>query len=126
MRSTLEAFRSAQPLAHGRAWLAQAGILNHLHMVLGAVILLLGVYLSIRLLRKSQNPSPLAWQASWGLLVLAFAQGLLGLQVAFAPTPLLQVLHLWSAALIVGILLLLNSAVKQAAASSTAKAEKAR
>lgn len=126
MRSTLEAFRAAQPLARGLAWLAQAGILNHLHMALGAAIVLTGLHLSISLLRRNQNLSSLVWQASWGLLLLAFAQGLLGIQVALAPTPLLQVLHLWSAALLVGIVLLLNSAVRQNAMSSTIKAEGAR
>jgi cytochrome c oxidase assembly protein subunit 15 len=118
MRSSIEAFAQANPLAGGMAWLSHSGALNHLHLALGVLIILKGIYWAGRLLRRSENPSPLVWQGSWALRVFLLIQALLGVLVFMGPTPLLQVLHLWCAALIVGALLLLHGAALRASASA--------
>ena len=114
MRSTIASFAQANPLAEGMAWLKYSGILNHLHLLLGALIVLKGLFWAVRLLRHSENPSVLLWQSAWGMLILLIAQGLLGVLVFLAPTPILQVLHLWCAALIIGVFLLSYGAIKRA------------
>jgi cytochrome c oxidase assembly protein subunit 15 len=118
MRSTIEAFAQANPMAEGLAWLKYSRALNHLHLLLGVLIVLKGLSWAVRLLRRSENPSALLWQSAWGMSFLLIAQGLLGVLVFLGPTPLLQVLHLWCAALIIGIFLLSYGAVKRASMST--------
>jgi cytochrome c oxidase assembly protein subunit 15 len=113
MRSTLEAFQTADPLAVGRAWLAQAGVLNYLHIILGALLVIPGFYLGLKVLLRSRNPSPLVWQGAVGLLILLLAQVTFGAFLLETTPPVLRVLHLWSGALITGLLLMLHAALRK-------------
>ena len=122
MRSTIEAFTQANPLAEGVAWLKYSGVLNHLHLLLGVLIVLKGLFWAVRLLQRSENPSAPLWQSAWGMLILLIAQGLLGVLVFLGPSPLWQVLHLWCAALIIGVFLLSYGVVKRASKSPTTSA----
>jgi cytochrome c oxidase assembly protein subunit 15 len=125
MRSTIEAFAQANPMAQGVAWLKHSGVLNHLHLLLGVLIVLKGLFWAVRILQRSENPSALLGQSAWGMLILLIAQGFLGVLVFLGPTPLWQVLHLWCAALIIGTLLLSFGAAKRASQSPlTAAGEK--
>ncbi|RJP82575.1 MAG: hypothetical protein C4524_00595 [Candidatus Zixiibacteriota bacterium] len=112
MRSTIEAFYADRPLAGAFAWLEQAGFLNHLHMGLGLLVVVPGVIVALKLL--SARPSPLVWQGAWAVILLAAAQAIFGaLLVLLGDPELMAILHLWTAALIAGMLLLLYAALKQ-------------
>lgn len=113
MRSTMEAFQMASPLAEGTAWTAQAGILNYLHIALGALMIIPGFYLGLKLLLRSRNASTLVWQVSIGILILLLAQLAFGLFLVETTPPVLRVLHLWSGALILGLLLMLQAAFRK-------------
>lgn len=114
VRSTVETLRENQMLAAGLEWFSQAGGLNHLHIVLGLLITLYGIYLARRVVSESGSASTLVWQSGWGLLILMAGQLCFGLLLIFTGLPpLLEVLHLWTASLIVGALLLLYLAFRK-------------
>jgi heme a synthase len=113
MRSTLEAFQATQPLAAGTAWLAAAGTLNYLHMILGALLVIPGFYLGLKVLLRSRNSSPLVWQAAIGIIVLLLAQLVFGMLLVNTTPPVLRVLHLWNGSLILGVMLLLHAAMRK-------------
>lgn len=113
MRSATEAFQAAQPLGDRLNWLAQAGILNHFHIVLGGLLVIFGFYLGLKILLKSSNPSALVWQGSLGILALLFLQLAFGLLLLRVGPPVLQVIHLWGGALLFGLALMLHTALKK-------------
>lgn len=111
MRSTLEAIQTQQTFSHGLDWTLQAGWLNWLHVVLGLLLIAPSVYLSVLILLRSQNPSPLVWQGAWAVVLLVALQGVFGFFLMISIPPILEVVHLWLAALLAGIFLLLFSAL---------------
>ncbi len=116
VRSAVEFFQQSQPLAAGFTWLSQANWLNYLHVVLGLLIIAAGVSLSVRILTSGRQLSALTWQAAWAILLLAALQGALGVLLLTLNTPpVLEILHLWSAALWMGTLLLIYAALSAAA-----------
>jgi hypothetical protein len=55
------------------------------------------------------------WQAAWAVLILSIGQIVLGLLMLFGGVkPLAELLHLWSAALLIGCLLILQTSICQA------------
>jgi heme a synthase len=98
-------------------------LLNHLgafeifHFVIGLAVTLVVFFTALTLIRSSKAPSNLVFQGCWGLLVITVGQVLLGMIMFIAgPRPLAEVLHLWLAALLTGVLLVLYSAMKLAQA----------
>ncbi len=114
VRGTAEAFWTSFPFAQRLEWLSQAGFLEYLHMGLGVLMIALSLISGLKILSGNYDPSPLIRQAVWALLLVMAAQLSFGLVLLVAGMPpLLEVLHLWAAALAAGILLIVYSGLKR-------------
>jgi cytochrome c oxidase assembly protein subunit 15 len=114
VRGTAEAFWNSFPYARRLEWLSQAGSIEYLHMGSGLLIILLSLIFGLKILAGNFHPSSFIRQAIWSLLLIMAAQLGFGLVLLIAGMPpLLEVLHLWAAALAVGILLIVFSALKR-------------
>jgi len=119
VRAAIEIVASNLPLETGRIWLTNVGPIFHVHMTLGVIAFVIALTAGIILLVKCDKISNLVWQSAWGLVILVALQLLLGFGfLAFGVPPLMEVLHLWIAALMTGLLLLMYSAVKQSGRNS--------
>jgi cytochrome c oxidase assembly protein subunit 15 len=115
VRGTIEAIAKALPLATEAEWVANLQPVNHLHIGLGFFLFALSLNVGIRTLREGQNLSSGAWQAAWAVLILSIGQIILGLLMLFGGVkPLAELLHLWSATLLIGCLLVLQTSICQA------------
>ena len=114
LRAAVKTIQDAMPLGGHSMWLDAVGPIKHAHMFLGIIVAALASHLGAKLLRRAQQPSPLVFQASMGLLILGLLMFVIGLMMAFASyLPLFQLIHLWGAALMVGLLLLVMGALRR-------------
>lgn len=114
VREAAERIGEIYPLWSSAKWLAMVGLISDLHLILGIVLALFTLFVGFSLLRLSQRPSALVRQSVWGLLILIAAQLVLGLVfVVVGMSPILELFHLWIAAMFIGLALVLLSAVKR-------------
>ena len=112
VRSGAEIAAAAYPLWTSLQWLSQVGASYHLHMTIGVFVLVATLYLSYAVLKLSERPSVFVRWCLGSLIVLAVAQNILGISLmVWGLTPLLQLFHLWGAALFIGFALVLFSAL---------------
>jgi cytochrome c oxidase assembly protein subunit 15 len=112
VREAVELIRRAQPLGGRSTWIELVGPIRYLHEGLGVLLAVYAIELGSRLLRKSVRPSPLVRQTALGLAVTGAVQLLLGLaMIRLSYMPIFQLFHLWAAAILIGLFLLLYGAV---------------
>ncbi|MCP4686113.1 MAG: hypothetical protein GY867_11810 [bacterium] len=114
VREAVSGIAEVYPLWSSAQWLSMVGLVSDLHLIVGIVLALFTLFVGFSLLRLSRRPSILVKQAVWGLLILITVQLVLGLVfVAAGMSPILELFHLWIAALFIGLALVLFSAVKR-------------
>jgi len=114
VREAVAGIAEIYPLWSSAKWLSIVGLIGDLHLILGIVLALFTLFVGFSLLRLSQRPSALVKQSVWGLLILIAVQLVLGLVfVAVGMSPILELFHLWMAAMFIGLALVLFSAVKR-------------
>lgn len=114
VREAMQRIGEIYPLWSSARWLSRVGLLSDLHLILGVLLALFTVFVGFSLLRLSQRPSLLVKQSVWGMLILIVAQLVLGLAfVVRGTSPILELFHLWIAAIFIGLALVLFSAVKR-------------
>lgn len=119
VRSAVEIAAGKFPLYSAEAWLDEAGLYGYVHSILGIIIAGAALYIASQLLGKSKNPTPVVRQSAWTLMALVFVQTVFGVTLYTAGLPsVVQVLHVWLAALITGLALLLFVATKRGEAKS--------
>lgn len=114
IRSTLEYISSRFPLLPDSDWLGIVGSMRYIHAILGIVIAV-GVWqTAVKILKESRPASYIVRYGSWGILLLTLLQVLIGLILFFVGLPeVLRLFHLWMASLLIGIQLMLFSALRQ-------------
>ena len=108
VRQAIETAIKEFPLLFKSDLIQQIGIIDDLHMFFGLVTALVTFYAMWLILKKSHAVSMLIRQAAWAAAVLAVLQIAIGfVMLMIGPVDLIQLLHLWLASLLVGLLLLL-------------------
>ncbi|PKK83129.1 MAG: hypothetical protein CVT49_09985 [candidate division Zixibacteria bacterium HGW-Zixibacteria-1] len=114
VRSAIEINARQFPELPASAWLDKVGIISHVHTILGTIVTFLAFFAVFRLLAGGSRPSTLVKQSSFGIIILVCLQLLLGITLYIgAIPPVMQVLHLWTASLIIGLCLILYTAMKK-------------
>lgn len=114
VREAMARIAETYPLYTSAQWLGMVGLLSDFHLILGVLLALFTLFVGFSLLRLSQRPSLLVKQSVWGLLILIVTQLVLGLIfVVRGTSPILELFHLWIAAIFIGLALVLFSAVKR-------------
>jgi cytochrome c oxidase assembly protein subunit 15 len=119
VRASFEKLAIAFPLDNDLALIAKSGGAKYIHMVFGILTAIMTFQVAHQVLRLGGRALPLMRVAVWSTMSLMVLQLLLGtgLLVIGIP-PLLQVFHLWVAALLIGTILYLYSAVRVEVQSS--------
>jgi cytochrome c oxidase assembly protein subunit 15 len=113
VRASLEKLVLEFPLANDLALIARSGAAKYIHMVFGIVTAIMTFQVAHQVLRLGGRALPLMRVAVWFVMSLMVVQLLLGAGLlAIGIPPLLQVFHLWIAALLIGTILYLYSAVR--------------
>lgn len=114
VRSSVETLQKKFPLLSDSAVLGMIGTVNFIHTVLGVIVVVFGIYLGFKISRQ-KGISNLVKQCARGIMILTGAQLMIGILLVVVGIPqLLQVFHLWAAAVSIGILLVLFSAARPA------------
>lgn len=115
IRESIEILAQSMPLLSDLGLLARVGAVKDIHTFLGIVIASLTWGIAIGLLRGSSNPSPVMWQAAWTMAGLVLLQVVFGVVLLMVGLPaVMQVLHLWLALLLSGVVLIAFAALRQA------------
>lgn len=113
-REAIEIISRNFPLLSEQALIGQAGAIKYFHPVAGIIIAIASLAVAYRLLFQSRNPSSLNWQCAWTMAGLAIIQLLIGAGMLWIGIPAVaQVLHLWVASLMIGIILISFTALGQ-------------
>ena len=114
IRSSVEILQKEFPLLSENEYLGKVGLVAHFHTLLGIMIAIGAWQTAGKILRTAKNISGLVRQSCWGLMGIVALQVLVGALLMIIGLPeVMQVFHLWIASLLVGILLILYSALKQ-------------
>ena len=114
VRGGLQMLRKENPLLDSNFLLYMLGPFKYMHTILGIVILFLSIFLWVKLVKQSDNPSEVVKQSSSLILVLIFLQILSGEVLVFIKVkPIIQLFHLWFAAIIMGLISVQYSAWKK-------------
>lgn len=114
VRSALEILTGQYPLATDLELIAKLDYLKYLHPALGAMLAIITLAIGYQVLRLSTHESVLIRYGVWSSALLLVCQLALGMGLIGVGTPpLLQVFHLWAAALYVGTILVLYLAVRE-------------
>lgn len=112
IRGGLEMLAETFPLAKPYELLVKVGFITHIHYFLGAVILLVAIFLGPRILKADKSGSNLVRQSAKGIVHLSITQIIIGIALVFAGIPqLLQLFHLWFASLFIGIVVMLYASL---------------
>jgi len=112
IRGSLEVLGDRYPLAKSFELLTRVGIITHIHYFIGAILLVITIFLGPRVLKMNATKSPLIKQSAHGIVHLAITQIIIGIALVFAGIPqLLQLFHLWFASLFIGIVIMLYAAL---------------
>lgn len=105
VRGGLQILRKENPLLDSNFLLYMLGPFKYVHTILGILILLLSTFLWIKLVKQSESPSEIVKQCSSLILLLIFLQIVSGEILVFIEVkPIIQLFHLWFAAIIMGLL----------------------
>jgi cytochrome c oxidase assembly protein subunit 15 len=114
MRSGLEHLAENLPLLTEADWISRLGPVNQIHTVLGILMIFLAVYVTFTGYKNQINKSVYIKNTILGMDILIGVQLLTGIGLVWIGIPpLLQVIHLWISSLIVGVLLMLYTALSQ-------------
>ena len=114
VRGGLQMLRKENPLLDSNFLLYMLGPFKYMHTILGIVILFLSIFLWVKLVKQSDNPSEVIKQSSSLILVLIFLQIVSGEVLVFIKVkPIIQLFHLWFAAIIMGLISVQYSAWKK-------------
>ncbi|SYZ72605.1 Cytochrome oxidase assembly [Candidatus Zixiibacteriota bacterium] len=114
IRSLLEYMPKRFPLLSSTEWLGKAGAIVYIHAFLGISIAVGAWQTAVKIFRESKNPSSIVRVGAWGIMILALLQVLVGAILSIVGLPeVMRIFHLWIAALLIGIMLVLYSALKQ-------------
>ena len=114
VRGGLQMLRKENPLLDSNFLLYMLGPFKYMHTILGIVILFLSIFLWVKLVKQSDNPSEVVKQSSSLILVLIFLQIVSGEVLVFIKVkPIIQLFHLWFAAIIMGLISVQYSAWKK-------------
>jgi cytochrome c oxidase assembly protein subunit 15 len=112
LREAIEHAIKQFPLLTDTRIVESVGSIKYLHPVLGIITALLAFVCGYKLLYSGSKPSPLVWQSTWTMQGLIVIQLALGAVMIFVGVPeVAQVLHLWIAGLIIGMILISFTAV---------------
>ncbi|MFH2055581.1 MAG: COX15/CtaA family protein, partial [bacterium] len=113
VRGALEKLTLAYPLSGDLELLGKVGVMIWIHPILGGIVALFTWIVGLRLLSGGE-PVGLVKQGVWWIMLLVAGQLMLGLGlISIGTPPLLQVFHLWLAALLIGALLSIYTALKR-------------
>lgn len=111
VRGKLEILIEKFPLLYGSELIVKLGTINYIHIALGIITAIITFMAVLPLLKKSVQSSALVQQSSILLLVLIVAQIFIGAFIElFDIPPLMQVIHMWIAAIFVGNILIIYTA----------------
>ena len=114
VRGGLQILRKENPLLDSNFLLYMLGPFKYMHTILGIVILFLSIFLWVKLVKQSDSPSEVVKQSSSLILVLIFLQIVSGEILVFIKVkPIIQLFHLWFAAIIMGLISVQYSAWKK-------------
>ena len=114
VRGGLQMLRKENPLLDSNFLLYMLGPFKYMHTILGIVILFLSIFLWVKLVKQSVSPSDVVKQSSSLILVLIFLQIVSGEILVFIKVkPIIQLFHLWFAAIIMGLISVQYSAWKK-------------
>ena len=106
VRGRLEQVVDQFPLLSDFEWLSRIGAVQDIHMVIGTLTMLAALVAGFFILRLSEMPTRVTRDAVWLMMLLAVAQVSLGVVfLAIGFQPILQLFHLWLAALLIGCVL---------------------
>jgi cytochrome c oxidase assembly protein subunit 15 len=112
VREAVETVAAKMPLLSELEMLAEVGAMKYIHLVLGLLVAGTTLVIVRSLLSKKRMPSPLAWQGGWTMAGLVIIQLALGVLMYYVGLPaVMQVLHMWVASLLVGVILVTFSEV---------------
>ena len=112
IRGGLEILGEQFPLAKPYELLVKVGFITHIHYFIGAILLVITIFLGPRIIRANSTKSPLIRQSAHGIVHLAISQIIIGIALVTAGIPqLLQLFHLWFAALFIGITIMLYASL---------------
>ncbi len=113
VRGQLEHAVDRFPLLFGYELFNKIGIVDEIHMAIGGIVIVASFFIAWLLLSKVDKDAMLIRQSAWAIMLLAAVQLVIGNFLLVLGLPaLMQLLHLWSASLLVGILLVLFTAMK--------------
>ena len=112
IRSAIEESWKRFPLISASEILSSAGFVTLIHAILGILIAAGTLLIGIRILRNTTSEGFFR-QGTGLMIVLIFLQLMIGFGMQiFGILPILQVFHLWSAALFIGIILVLYTSLR--------------
>jgi cytochrome c oxidase assembly protein subunit 15 len=108
VREGIETVIEQMPLASHMKIIAGVGAVGHIHSGFGVLIGLGTIVLAYGLLTGREKQPSLLWQSGWALIGLAVIQMIVGIVLYVLHLPeVMQVLHMWLAALMTGIILII-------------------
>ena len=114
VREGVEVVTRQYPLWTSIQRLTEVGAWADIHLLLGVAVALATVFIGYSLYRLSERLSPLVRFSIWMMIVIVAAQIVVGMVFYLVGMPeVLQVFHLWLAALQVGFTLLLYVALRR-------------
>ena len=114
VRSTIEHLMRQFPDLDSLGWLSKVGMLNHLHMTVGVIVVAYTFHVAVKLLKEKEKLTTLAHKTVLFLMVAVSLQLLIGITfMIIATQPITQVFHLWVASLFIGSVLLLYLSIKR-------------
>jgi len=110
MRSGLEHLKGSFPMLDPVVWIEKLGPVNQIHTILGFIIVALAIYTTFAIMRRQTEQKVYFKFTILAVDVLFIFQIIVGIILINAGIPaIMQVLHLWFSALLVGGLLTLIS-----------------
>jgi cytochrome c oxidase assembly protein subunit 15 len=114
IRSAIEMIQKEFPNLHSNEWLSQVGFLNHIHMLIGVLLLAFTWYVFAKVKPFKNQMSTLVNQSALATALVVTVQLILGLVfVFFDLRPLTQVFHLWLASIYIGLVLFVYVSLKK-------------
>lgn len=117
VRGAIETAAKEYPLTFGTDLLEKVKIVDTLHMSTGIMVVFIILALVVVLLAKSRNLAYFIRQTLWALILVSLLQLVIGHFLILVGLPeLIQLLHLWLASLLIGLLLILLVSIRNGGA----------
>lgn len=114
VRSLIELASREFPDMTSIEWLSKVGMLNHLHMTVGVLVVAYTIHVAVKLLKYKVQLTMLAQRAILFMVAAVIMQLIIGVTFMMVATqPITQVFHLWIASLFIGSVLLIYISVKR-------------